>query len=85
LEHRKVAGIKFQSSVDFSEKQRAVRWVEGLMSIFTCALWIIGALIIPETSSPVILRRRAAKLSKLTDKIYKSRMEVKNGKKTASQ
>jgi MFS family permease len=61
------------------------RWVEGLMAIFTGALWIIGALTIPETYSPVILRRRAAKLSKLTGKIYKSRMEVENGKKTASQ
>jgi MFS family permease len=58
------------------------RWVEGLMAIFTGALWLIGALLIPETYSPVILRRRAAKLSKMTGKVYKSRMEVEQGQKT---
>jgi hypothetical protein len=55
------------------------------MAIFTGCLWIIGALTIPETYSPVILRRRAAKLSALTGKVYKSRMEVDQGKKTVSQ
>ncbi len=61
------------------------RWVEGLMAIFTGALWIIGALTIPETYSPVILRRRAAKLSKITGKVYKSKMEVDKGPKTIKQ
>lgn len=61
------------------------RWVEGLMAIFTGALWIIGALTIPETYTPVILRRRAAKLSKITGKVYKSKMEIEHGKKTVAQ
>ncbi|TGO88333.1 hypothetical protein BPOR_0169g00120 [Botrytis porri] len=60
------------------------RWVEGLMAIFTGALWIIGTLTIPETYSPVILRRRANKMSSLTGKVYKSKMEVDNGSKSLS-
>jgi hypothetical protein len=55
------------------------------MAIFTGALWIIGALTIPETYTPVILRRRAAKLSKMTGKVYKSKMEIEHGKKTVTQ
>ncbi|KAL2074775.1 hypothetical protein VTL71DRAFT_8554 [Oculimacula yallundae] len=61
------------------------RWVEGLMAIFTGILWIVGALTIPETYTPVILRRRAAKLSKMTGKVYKSSTEVQHGAKTVSQ
>ncbi|KAF7880955.1 uncharacterized protein EAF02_006846 [Botrytis sinoallii] len=60
------------------------RWVEGLMAIFTGALWIIGTLTIPETYSPVILRRRANKMSSMTGKVYKSRIEVDNGSKSLS-
>lgn len=55
------------------------RWVEGVMAIFTGCLWIIGALLIPETYPPVILRRRAAKLSKETGKVYKSKPEIQRG------
>ncbi|CZR54366.1 probable mfs-multidrug-resistance transporter [Phialocephala subalpina] len=61
------------------------RWVEGLMAIFTGALWIIGTLTIPETYTPVILRRRAAKLSKMTSKVYKSKMEIDQGAKSIKQ
>ncbi|CAJ2504349.1 Uu.00g117430.m01.CDS01 [Anthostomella pinea] len=59
------------------------RWVEGLMAIFTGALWLIGGLLIPETYPPVLLRKRAAKLSKMTGKVYKSRAEVDQGPTTA--
>jgi MFS family permease len=55
------------------------RWVEGLMAIFTGALWIFGALYVPETYAPVILRRRAAELSKQTGKVYRTRQEVDAG------
>lgn len=61
------------------------RWVEGLMAIFTGALWLIGAVTIPETYSPVILSRRAKQLSKMTGKVYKSRMEIEHGTKTVRQ
>jgi Major Facilitator Superfamily len=52
------------------------RWVEGVMAIFTGALWIIGSLLIPETYAPVILSKRARNLSKRTGMVYKSRLEV---------
>lgn len=58
------------------------RWVEGLMAIFTGALWIVGALVIPETYPPVLLRKRAAKLSKDTGKVYRSRGDVDQGPTT---
>lgn len=45
----------------------------GVMAIFTGVLWIIGTLVIPETYGPVLQRRRAQKLSKMTGKVYKSR------------
>lgn len=59
------------------------RWVEGVMAIFTGVLWIIGSLTIPETYAPVILKKRAAELSKRTGKTYISVMEARQGKVTA--
>lgn len=55
------------------------RWVEGLMAIFTGVLWILGSLLIPETYPPVLLRRRAEKLSKMTGKIYKTQTDIAKG------
>lgn len=46
------------------------------MAIFTGVLWIICSLTIPETYAPVLLRKRAAKLSKLTGKVYVSKLEL---------
>ena len=51
-------------------------WVEGCMAIFTGVLLIACCLFVPETYAPVILRRRAAKLSKMTGKCYLSKMDV---------
>lgn len=59
------------------------RWVEGVMALFTGALWLFGTLVVPETYSPVILRRRATKLSKITGKNYISILETRQGKTTA--
>lgn len=52
------------------------RWIEGLMAIFTGVLWIICSLLIPETYAPVLLRTRASKLSKLTGKVYVSKLDL---------
>lgn len=56
------------------------RWVEGIMAIFTGVLWIIGSLLIPETYPPVLLRKRANRLSKLSGKVYVSKTEAEQGK-----
>lgn len=60
------------------------RWIEGLMAIFTGALWIAGTFLIPETYPPVLLRARAKKLSKTTGKAYKSRGDADQGPTTFS-
>ena len=58
------------------------RWVEGIMAIFTGVLWIVGSLLIPETYPPVLQRQRAAKLSKMTGKVYRSRGDIDQGPTT---
>ncbi|KFY93871.1 hypothetical protein V500_03499 [Pseudogymnoascus sp. VKM F-4518 (FW-2643)] len=58
------------------------RWVEGYLAIFSGTLWIIGSLVVPETYAPVLLRRRANKLSKRTGKVYKTAIDVRNGDKS---
>lgn len=58
------------------------RWDMGVIAIFTGVLWIFGTLFVPETYSPVILRRRAEKLSKMTGKHYISTLEKQQGKTT---
>ena len=59
---------------------RGWKWVMGLLAIFPGALWILGSLVVPETYAPVILRRRAVKLSKLTGKVYRSKLDMDRGK-----
>ena len=55
------------------------------MAIFTGVLWITCTLLIPETYSPVLLRRRAATLSHLTGKIYRTQQDAQQGKTTLPQ
>jgi len=52
------------------------------MAIFTGTLWILGCFLLPETYPPVILRKRAAELSKRTGKVYKSQGDVDQGPTT---
>jgi MFS family permease len=56
------------------------RWVMGFLAAFSGAVWIMGSLLIPETYAPVLLRRRAEKLSKLSGKVYRSKVEIDQGK-----
>lgn len=56
------------------------RWVMGFLAAFSGAVWIMGVLLIPETYAPVLLRRRAEKLSKLSGKVYRSKVEIDQGK-----
>ncbi|KAI9731935.1 MAG: hypothetical protein M1834_004386 [Cirrosporium novae-zelandiae] len=58
------------------------RWVEGIMAIFTGVLWIVGTAVVPETYAPVLLRQRAAVLSKKTGKVYISRLDAQRGPKS---
>jgi len=58
------------------------RWVMGFLAAFSGALWILGSILIPETYAPVLLRRRAAKMSKMTGKVYVSKIDFDRGKVT---
>ncbi|KAL1394230.1 major facilitator superfamily domain-containing protein [Phyllosticta capitalensis] len=61
------------------------RWIEGVMAIFTGVVWIICSLIIPETYAPVLLRKRAATLTKMTGKVYRSKADHEQGKVTLGE
>ncbi|KAH6887661.1 major facilitator superfamily domain-containing protein [Thelonectria olida] len=61
------------------------RWIEGLMAIMTGVLLIICCLSVPETYSPVLLRRRAEFLRKGTGKYYVSKFERHKGQQTMKQ
>ena len=53
------------------------RWIQGVMAIFTGVMWIIGTVFVPETYAPVLLRKRAQKLSRLTGAVYESKFDTK--------
>ncbi|KAI0156653.1 MFS general substrate transporter [Hypoxylon sp. FL1284] len=61
------------------------RWVEGLMAAFTGVLWILATLLVPETYAPILLRKRAAKLSEVTGKVYVSKLDAGRPRKTARE
>lgn len=52
------------------------RWLEGVMAMFTFLLWVLGTLTIPETYAPFLLQRRAARLSRDTNSVYRSKLEI---------
>lgn len=55
------------------------RWIMAFMAIFSGIALVIGALLAPETYAPVLLRRRAERLSKLTGKVYLSKLDIDRG------
>lgn len=55
------------------------RWVEGLLAAFSGLLWLCVIFLLPETYAPVLLRRRAAKLSKMSGKVYRSNLDIQRG------
>lgn len=60
------------------------KWVDGLTVIFTGIMFFLGVVFVPETYTPYLLIRRAEKLSKITGKVYVSKLEVGKPKKTPS-
>lgn len=58
------------------------RWVLGFLGLLCGLLWILGSLFIPETYSPVLLRRRAERLSEITGQVYRSKLDGAQGKNT---
>lgn len=60
----------------FLAESKGWRWVQGMMAIFVGVMWLLGVLFVPETYSPVILRKRAAKLSSISGKVYRTREDA---------
>lgn len=52
------------------------RWVQALTALFSGCLWIVAAFVVPETYAPLLLRKRAHKLSLMTGKVYMSAMDA---------
>ncbi|KAI0199515.1 major facilitator superfamily domain-containing protein [Astrocystis sublimbata] len=61
------------------------RWVHGFFALFTGAISILNLLFVPETHAQKLLSRRAAKLSKMTGKIYIAKTELGGKKKLTEQ
>ncbi|KAK2685551.1 hypothetical protein QWA68_015416 [Fusarium oxysporum] len=51
------------------------RWISGLMATWSGAILVVVTLLVPETYHPVLLKRRAETLSKLSGRIYISKAE----------
>lgn len=61
------------------------RWIQGIIAIFTGVTGILCALLVPETYSPVLLNKRALKLSRITSKTFKTQVEINKGKTSISK
>ncbi|GMF67626.1 unnamed protein product [Aspergillus oryzae] len=61
------------------------RWVMGFLGAFSGFVWIVASLLTPETYAPVLLRRRAERLSKITGKVYRSKLDIDQGKVSLKQ
>jgi MFS family permease len=66
----------------FAAESIGWRWVEGITTIFTGVLWIIGSIIVPETYAPVLLKTRATTMSEMTGQVYVSKIEHDKGKQS---
>ncbi|KAJ5466517.1 Major facilitator superfamily multidrug transporter mdrA [Penicillium desertorum] len=56
------------------------KWVMGLSTILCGVMWFLGAVLKPETYAPVLLRQRAATLSKLAGHVYISKLDLDQGR-----
>lgn len=52
------------------------KWVAAVIALFAAVLTSISSLLLPETYAPVLLRRRAKRLSKVTGKVYRAQQDV---------
>lgn len=55
-------------------------WIMVMMACFCALCWIVSSFIIPETFAPLLLRKRADALSRLTGKSFVCHFDVKNGR-----
>ncbi|KAI5481198.1 hypothetical protein MNV49_005633 [Pseudohyphozyma bogoriensis] len=60
------------------QDRQSWRWIFWISTIYS-GLCLIAGCFVPETFAPVILRARAAKLSKKTGKVYRSAYDMSSG------
>ncbi|KAJ5146653.1 hypothetical protein N7526_000005 [Penicillium atrosanguineum] len=68
----------------FVARQRALaismkagwRWVEGFLAVTAGLVWLTISIAVPETYAPLLLRRRAKTLSRVTGKVYHSKFDL---------
>ena len=46
---------------------------------------MVQVLVVPETYAPLLLRRRAEKLSKITGKVYQTQLDIERGKVSVTE
>ncbi|KAJ6112013.1 hypothetical protein N7523_008074 [Penicillium sp. IBT 18751x] len=64
----------------FLSESAGWRWVEGTVAAFAGLLAIITFFTLPETYPPVLLRKRAQRLSAISGRIYRSKLDIEQGK-----
>ncbi|KAJ5472189.1 hypothetical protein N7530_006190 [Penicillium desertorum] len=70
---------------NFLAVSKGWEWVQGLTTIFNGVVFLVGIAFIPETYTPVLLQKRAAKLSKMTGAVHKSRLDIGNANRSAGE
>jgi MFS family permease len=50
--------------------------IQALMAIFSGVVWLLGLALVPETYAPVLLSKRARKLSSITEKVYRTKIDA---------
>ncbi|PWN38624.1 MFS general substrate transporter [Meira miltonrushii] len=66
----------------FLGESAGFRWVQGFLGIFSGVVLFLGIFMYRETYAPLLLRRRAKKLSKATGKHYISQLDAGKGDET---
>ncbi|CAI4213267.1 unnamed protein product [Parascedosporium putredinis] len=56
------------------------KWVLILMAVFCAVCWVMCAALVPETFAPLLLRKRAERLSKETGKQYVCHFDISKGR-----
>ena len=60
----------------FVGQSKGWTWIQALMAIFSGVVWLLGIVFIPETYAPVLLRKRAQRLSSITGKVYRTKIDA---------
>lgn len=47
-------------------------------------IWLVQTLVVPETYAPLLLRKRAQRLSEQTGKVYRSKLDAERGNVSAT-